>query len=94
MDDAWFALNIGFPNGDEYFGLVVGRSPYTPGATRVAAGGGTFGGEDGSVIWRHAGAGVLLPGVGLVVELAKNMALGSFSGRLADGSQVRGTFSC
>ena len=42
--DAWLALNIGFPNGDEYFGLVLGRSPYTPEATRVAAKGGTFGG--------------------------------------------------
>ena len=41
-EDAWLAVNIGYPNGAEYLGLVVGRSAYTPEATRVAAGGGTF----------------------------------------------------
>ena len=55
--DAWLALNIGFPNGDEYFGIVLGRSPYTPEATRVAAKGGTFGGDDSVITWRQAGVG-------------------------------------
>jgi len=93
-DDAWLALNIGFPNGDEYFGLVVGRSPYTPAATRVAAKGGTFGGDDVVITWRHAGAAARMDRGGLVVELAKDLSLGSFTGRLADGTEIRGTFSC
>jgi hypothetical protein len=93
-DDAWLALNIGFPNGDDYFGLVVGRSPYTPSATRVAARGGTFGGDDAAITWRRAGVAARMDRSGLVVELARNLAVGSFSGRLADGTKVRGTFSC
>ena len=93
-DDAWLALNIGLPNGDEYFGLVIGRSPYTPSATRVAARGGTFGGDDAVITWRHAGAAARIDRGGLVVELARDLSLGSFTGRLADGTQVRGTFSC
>lgn len=92
--DAWLALNIGFPNGDEYFGLIVGRSPYTPAATRVAARGGTFGGDDTVITWRHAGATANMDRGGLVVELAKDLSLGSFTGRLADGTEIRGTFSC
>ena len=92
--DAWLALNIGFPNGDEYFGIVLGRSPYTPEATRVAAKGGTFGGDDAVITWRRAGVGAVMDRGGLVVELAKDLSLGSFTGRLADGTEVRGTFSC
>lgn len=93
-DDAWLALNIGFPNGDEYFGLVVGRSPYTPSATRVAARGGTFGGDDVVITWRHAGVAARMDRGGLLVEVATDLSLGSFRGRLADGTEVRGTFSC
>jgi len=92
--DAWLALNIGSPNGDEYFGIVIGRSPYTPTATRVAAKGGTFGGDDAVITWRQAGVGTVMDRGGLVVELAKDLSLGSFTGRLADGTEVRGTFSC
>jgi hypothetical protein len=92
--DAWLALSIGYPNGEEYFGLVVGQSPYTPAATRGAAGGGTFGGDDVVLTWRHAGtAANVVPG-GLVLELAKDLSLGTFSGRLADGTEVAGTFAC
>ncbi len=94
MSDDWFALNIGFPNGDEYFGLVIGRSPYMPAATRVAARGGTFGGDDAVITWRHASVPTRMPREGLEVELARNLTVGSFSGRLADGTEVRGTFSC
>ena len=92
--DAWLALNIGFPNGDEYFGIVLGRSPYTPEATRVAAKGGTFGGDDSVITWRHAGVAAVMDRGGLIVELAKDLSLGSFTGKLADGTEVRGTFSC
>jgi hypothetical protein len=93
-DDAWLAINVGFPNGSEYFGIVVGRSPYTPSATREAAGGGTFGGDDVVITWRHQGEGHVVARGGLVLELAKDLALGSFRGRLEDGTPVRGTFSC
>jgi hypothetical protein len=93
-DDAWLALNIGLPNGSDYFGLVVGRSPYTPAATRVAAKGGTFGGDDAVITWRHAGAAERMDRDGLVVEIGRDLSVGSFTGRLADGTEVRGTFSC
>lgn len=93
-DDAWLALNIGYPNGDEYFGLVIGQSPYTPAATRGAAGGGTFGGDDVVITWRHEGTGYNVARGGLVLELARDLSLGSFQGRLEDGTPVRGTFSC
>lgn len=93
-DDAWLALNIGFPNGTEYFGLVIGQSPYTPAATRGAAGGGTFGGDDVVITWRHEGTGYNIARGGLVLELARDLSLGSFRGRLEDGTPVRGTFSC
>lgn len=92
--DAWLALNIGYPNGAEYFGLVVGQSAYTPNATRTAAGGGTFGGSDTVITWRHLGEpAVMVPG-GLVLEVAKDLRLGTFTGRLADGTEVRGSFAC
>ncbi len=93
-DDAWLAVNIGFPNGAEYFGLVVGQSAYTPDATRPALGGGSFGGNDAVITWRHEGTAVNVVRGGLVVEVAKDLSLGSFNGRLADGTQVAGSFSC
>ena len=93
-DDAWLALNIGFPNGTDYFGLVVGQSPYTPLATRGAAGGGTFVGADATITWRMAGGARNVVPAGLVLEMAKDLSLGTFSGRLADGTEVRGTFDC
>ena len=92
--DGWLALNVGFPNGAEYFGLVVGQSPYTPSATRGAAGGGTFGGDDVVITWRHGAAPARLSAEGLVVVLAKDLSIGSFRGHLPDGTAVRGTFSC
>jgi hypothetical protein len=93
-DDAWLAMNIGSPNGAEYFGLVVGQSPYTPGATRTASGGGTFGGDDAAVTWRHAGTATRLAHDGLTVVVAADLARGTFSGHLADGTEVSGGFSC
>jgi hypothetical protein len=92
--DSWLAVNIGYPNGAEYFGLVVGRSPHTPEATHTAAGGGTFTGGDVVVTWRHEGAAVNVPNTGLVLELAPNLSKGTFRGVLADGTEVGGTFGC
>jgi hypothetical protein len=93
-DDAWLAVNIGYPNGPEYFGLVVGRSAYTPQATRVAAQGGTFTGSDAVVTWQRAGTAAGLADAGLVVEVARDLSLGSFNGHLDDGTPVSGSFSC
>jgi hypothetical protein len=92
--DAWLALNVGSPNGAEYFGLVVGQSAYTPAAGRDAAGGGSFGGDEAVITWRHGGAAVNVASAALAVEVAKDLRLGTFSGHLPDGSEVRGTFSC
>ena len=78
----------------EYFGLVVGQSPYTPEATRGAAGGGTFGGSDAAITWRHGGTAVnVVPG-GLVIEVSGDLSIGTFRGHLEDGTEVGGTFSC
>ncbi len=93
-EDAWLAVNIGFPNGAEYFGLVVGRSAYTPEATRVAAGGGTFTASDAVITWQHAGSAANLAPAGLTVLVARDLSLGTFSGRLDDGTKVAGSFSC
>ena len=92
--DGWLALNVGFPNGSEYFGLVAGQSSLTPAAARGAAGGGTLGGNDVVITWRHDGVPVNVERGGLVLELAKDLSLGTFAGRLRDGTEVRGTFAC
>jgi hypothetical protein len=92
--DAWLALNVGDPNGAEYFGLVVGQSPHLPTATREAAGGGSFGGDDVVITWRHGGVARNVAHDGLLLEVARDLSLGSFRGTLADGTAVRGSFSC
>ena len=53
--NAWVAVNIGQPNGAEYFGLIAGRSPYGASDLQTAAGGGTFKGDAVLVTYRHAG---------------------------------------
>ncbi len=74
---------------------MVGQSAYTPAARRGAAGGGSFGAGDAVITWRHGGvAQNVANDDGLAVEVAKDLRLGTFSGRLPDGREVRGTFSC
>ena len=58
--DAWVDVNIGRPNGAEYFGLIAGRSPYSPTDVRTAAGGGTLKGDDVLVTYRHTGTTLVL----------------------------------
>ena len=92
--DAWLAVNIGQPNGPEYFGLVAGRSPYGPTDLQVAAGGGTLKGDAVLVTYLHAGAPFVLDHDSATVILVTDLSGGSFSGHLADGTQVRGSFAC
>jgi len=92
--DAWLAVNIGQPNGPEYFGLVAGRSPYGPTDLQVAAGGGTLKGDAVLVTYLHAGAPFVLDHDSATVILVTDLSGGTFSGHLADGTQVRGSFSC
>jgi hypothetical protein len=92
--DAWLAVNIGDPNGTEYFGLIAGRSPYGSTDVRTAAGGGTLTGDAVLVTYRHAGATHVLDHDSASVDLATDVAGGTFSGHLADGSSVTGTFAC
>jgi hypothetical protein len=92
--DAWLAVNIGQPNGPEYFGLVAGRSPYGPTDLQVAAGGGTLKGDAVLVTYLHAGAPFVLDHNSATVILVTDLSGGTFSGHLADGTQVRGSFSC
>ena len=92
--DAWVAVNIGHPNGDEYFGLVAGRSPYGPTDARTATGGGTLKGDAVLVTYRHAGAPFVLEHDSASVLLDVDAKGGTFSGHLADGTNVSGTFGC
>ena len=56
----WVAVNIGQPNGPEYFGLTAGRSPYGASDVRTASGGGTLKGDAVLITYRHAGAPFVL----------------------------------
>lgn len=92
--DAWVDVNIGQPNGAEYFGLIAGRSPYSPTDVRTAAGGGTLKGDDVLVTYRHAGAPFVLDHDSATVILVLDVSGGTFTGHLADGTNVSGTFGC
>jgi len=92
--DAWVAVNIGAPNGAEYFGLIAGRSPYSPAGAGTAAGGGTLKGDAVVVTYRHAGVTFVLEHDTATVVLIVDVSGGTFSGHLADGTSVSGTFAC
>lgn len=92
--DAWVAVNIGQPNGAEYFGLIAGRSPYSPTDVQTAAGGGTLKGDAVLVTYRHAGSPFVLDRDSASVFLFVDATGGRFSGHLADGTNVSGTFAC
>jgi len=92
--DAWVAVNIGQPNGAEYFGLVAGRSPYSPTDVRTATGGGTLKGDAVLVTYRHAGSPFVLDHDSASVFLIVDASGGTFSGHLADGTNVSGKFAC
>ncbi len=87
-------VNIGDPNGAEYFGLTAGRSPYGASDVQTAAGGGTLKGDAVLVTYRHAGAPFVLDHDSATVFLFRGAAGGSFSGHLADGTSVTGSFAC
>jgi hypothetical protein len=91
---AWLAVDIGDPNGAEYFGLLVGRHPYGGSDSSPVASGGTF--PDGSITvsWRHDGMAAALERGTVTVELEAGAQAGTFSGRLPDGTEVTGDFGC
>ena len=90
----WVALNIGQPNGREYFGLTAGRSPYGASDVRTATGGGTLKGDAVLITYRHAGAPFVLDHDSASVILFGDTSGGTFTGHLADGTNVSGTFRC
>lgn len=92
--DAWVALNIGQPNGAEYFGLIAGRSPYGASDLQTAAGGGTLKGDGVLITYRHAGTTHVLDHDTASVFLYVDDSGGTFTGHLADGTSVSGTFRC
>lgn len=92
--DTWVAVNIGQPNGEEYFGLIAGRSPFGPSDTRTAAGGGTLKGDAVLVAYRHAATSFVLDHDSASVFLSVDASGGTFTGHLADGTSVSGTFAC
>jgi hypothetical protein len=94
VGDAWVAVNIGAPNGAEYFGLIAGRSPYSPTDATAATGGGTLKGDAVVVTYRHAGVTFVLDHDTATVVLSVDVSGGRFSGHLADGTAVSGTFAC
>jgi hypothetical protein len=91
---AWLAVDIGDPNGAEYFGLLVGRHPYGGSDASPVASGGTF--SEGSIVvsWRHGGTGASLERGTVTVELGEGARDGTFTGRLPDGTEVTGDFGC
>ncbi len=91
--DGWLAVNIGAPNGGEYFGLLVGQHPYG-GRGPAVAGGGTF--RDASIVvtYRHGGKATTLSAGSVVVVLEPDLRSGTFRGKLPGGGEVRGTFGC
>jgi hypothetical protein len=91
---AWLAVDIGDPNGAEYFGLLVGRHPYGGSDASPVASGGTFADASTVVSWRHGGTGAALERGTLIVELGPGAGDGTFSGRLPDGTEVTGEFGC
>jgi hypothetical protein len=92
--NAWVAVNIGQPNGAEYFGLIAGRSPYGASDLQTAAGGGTLEGDAVLVTYRHAGTTFVLDHDTASVVLYEDSSGGTFTGHLADGTNVSGTFRC
>lgn len=94
VGDAWVAVNIGAPDGAEYFGLIAGRSPYSPTDATTATGGGTLKGDAVVVTYRHAGLTFVLDHATATVVLFVDVSGGTFSGHLADGTTVSGTFAC
>jgi len=92
--NAWVAVNIGQPNGAEYFGLIAGRSPYGASDLQTAAGGGTLKGDAVLVTYRHAGTTFVLDHDTASVMLYADDSGGTFTGHLADGTNVSGTFRC
>lgn len=94
VGDAWVAVNIGAPNGAEYFGLIAGRSPYSPTDATAATGGGTLKGDAVVVTYRHAGVTFVLDHDTATVFLYVDVSGGTFSGHLADGTAVSGKFAC
>jgi hypothetical protein len=94
IGDAWLAVNIGQPDGAEYFGLIAGRSPYSPTDVPQAAGGGTLKGDAVVVAYRHAGRPFVLDHDSATVVVASDLSHGTFSGHLADGTPVEGVFGC
>jgi len=94
IGDAWLAVNIGQPDGAEYFGLIAGRSPYSPTDVQTATGGGTLKGDAVVVTYRHAGTVFVLDHDSAIVTVAQDVSSGTFAGHLADGTIVSGSFSC
>jgi hypothetical protein len=94
IGDAWLAVNIGQPDGAEYFGLIAGRSPYSPTDVQTATGGGTLKGDAVVVTYRHAGTVFVLDHDSATVTVAEDVSSGTFAGHLADGTIVSGSFSC
>lgn len=92
--DQWVAVNIGAPNGAEYFGLIAGRSPYGASDVQVATGGGTLKGDAVLITYRHAGAPSVLDHDSASVFLFVDTSGGTFTGHRADGTNVSGAFRC
>ena len=94
IGDAWLAVNIGQPDGAEYFGLIAGRSPYSPTDVHTATGGGTLKGDAVIVTYRHAGTVYVLDHDSATVTVGQDVSSGTFAGHLADGTIVSGSFAC
>jgi len=94
--DAWLAVNIGQPGGDNYFGLVVGAHPAAPEGTRSAKGGGEFTGDAvGAIVAVQGDNTFTVSGVGGgKVTVDADLKGGDFQGTTIDGEAISGSFQC
>ena len=95
-DEAWLAVNIGQPGGDDYFGLVVGADPAAPEGARPVRGGGVF--ADGEIILSgtQGGSSFTMAGSeGDKVTVAADLKSGEFEGTTIIHKQpISGSFKC
>lgn len=90
----WLAVNAGDANGSEYVGILIGRSPYGPGDASPLASGGTYSGSSVLVTWKHGGGADGLPRGSATAQVASTLESGTFTGQLATGETVSGSFDC
>jgi hypothetical protein len=99
-DSTWLAVNIGQPDGAEYFGLLVGANPSAPGGARPISGGGVFTDGEVALTVQQGYNSFMMGGTSAAaaankVTLAADLKSGQFEGvTLLEGEPISGSFRC